>query len=107
MPTHHTGKLLLIMAKDEVNLSVFELVLLPAVAPMTMPISEMMIVAVVNNSIVRGSFSSMISPTAVEPPSLVVFFFHIQAYCLKVRAVSLEPPAVMKFVKVLEAKTVA
>ena len=59
------------MAKDDVILSVFEPILLPAMAPTSMPIMEIIIVEVVNRRIVLGSFSNMMSPTEEEPESLV------------------------------------
>ena len=73
-PIHHTGKLLLITAKAEVILSIFEFTLFAAIAPMNIPRIEVMIVAVVKRSIVLGSFSSMIFFTSEDPVSLVKNF---------------------------------
>ena len=71
IPTHHTGKLELIIAKLDVTLSVREPTLLLDNAPRKIPIIEMIIVAVVKRRIVLGSFSRMISFTSEEPASLV------------------------------------
>ncbi|CAI9831440.1 conserved hypothetical protein [Nitrosopumilaceae archaeon] len=71
IPTHQTGKLELATANAEVARSGAEPALLPASAPSRMPMRDMAAVAVVNSSMVRGSFSSMISETDVDPVSPV------------------------------------
>ena len=71
IPTHQTGKLELITAKLDVILSNIEPTLLPDSAPMSMPIIEIIMVAVVKRRTVFGSFSAIISPTLDEPESLV------------------------------------
>ena len=60
IPTHHTGKLELIIANDDVSLSVMDPTLLLANAPRKIPIIEIIIVAVVKSRIVLGNFSSKI-----------------------------------------------
>ncbi len=57
-------------ANDDVILSIFDPVLLPANAPRNMPIIDMIMVAVVNNKTVLGSFSKIISDTNEDPESL-------------------------------------
>jgi hypothetical protein len=71
IPIHHTGKLELIIAKLEVILSIFEPTLLLEKAPRNIPIIDMIMVAVVNNNTVLGSFSKRISFTSEDPSSLV------------------------------------
>ena len=71
IPIHHTGKLLLTIANEEVIRSVTEPTLLLDAAPRKIPIIDIITVAVVNNKTVRGIFSSRISPTFDEPESLV------------------------------------
>ena len=61
IPIHQTGKLELIIAKLDVILSIVEPILLADSAPTKIPIIEIKIVAVVNNKIVLGSFSKIIS----------------------------------------------
>lgn len=71
IPIHQTGKLLLMTAKVEVNLSSLEFSLLAESAPRNIPIKEIITVAVVKSKIVLGSFSSRMSFTSDEPESLV------------------------------------
>ena len=71
IPIHHTGKLLLITANADVNLSVFDPILLLDAAPNNIPIIEIIMVAVVNSNTVFGIFSTRISPTLEDPVSLV------------------------------------
>src|SRR5712692_222113 len=73
-PTHHTGKLLLTTAKEEVILSIFEPILFADIAPKNIPIIDTMIVAVVKRRMVLGNFSSIISFTSEEPVSEVKNF---------------------------------
>ena len=60
IPIHHTGKLELIIAKLEVTLSIVEPTLLLEKAPRNIPIIDIIMVAVVNNKTVLGSFSKRI-----------------------------------------------
>ena len=71
MPTHHTGKLLLMTANIDVIRSVTEPTLLPESAPKNIPIIDMIIVAVVKSRTVLGIFSKSMSLTFEEPESLV------------------------------------
>ena len=59
------------IAKLEVILSTVEPILLADSAPTNIPIIEIKIVAVVNNRIVLGSFSKIMSFTSDDPKSLV------------------------------------
>jgi len=71
IPIHHTGKLELMIAKLDVILSMAEPALLLEIAPRKIPMTEIMIVAVVNKRMVLGSFSKIISRTSDDPESLV------------------------------------
>ena len=71
MPIHHTGKLLLITANEAVIRSSAEPTLPPDKEPKKIPITDIIIVAVVNSKTVLGIFSNRISPTFEDPESLV------------------------------------
>ena len=71
IPIHHTGKLELIIAKLDVILSILDPTLLLDKAPRKIHITDMIIVAVVNNKTVLGSFSNNMSFTSEDPASLV------------------------------------
>ncbi len=65
--THHDGKLLLNIAKIELDLSHHDPSLPATYVPRKIPITVTHIVAVVNNNIVFGTFSNIISLTLDEP----------------------------------------